>query len=71
MAKPIPEIVYLLGLLADERCGPGRGSPFSKRSQSLSCWGDRGIPTNPAGSSFSGIIGNTALVSDIMVAALR
>ena len=44
--EAIPEVVYLAGLLVNERCGVGSGSPFSSRSQNVSCLGDRGIHIN-------------------------
>jgi hypothetical protein len=55
--ESVPEVVISWACLRMSTAARGSGSPFSTRSQSASCSGDRGISINPAPrASFSEII---------------
>ena len=48
--EPVPEVVYLMGLLADEFCRAWLGFSLLHTFAEYLCSGYRGIPINPAGS---------------------
>ena len=62
--EPVPEVVYLTGLLADEFSRAWVGFSLLHTFTETSCSGDRGIFSNPRG--LQRLSRTTALVSDII-----